>query len=347
MSTMNDLVEIRRADLERLLSLGRQVSAILEIGPSWVSAGDDADAREFDPTKDAAAFARFMKTHPNARTHFMFQLTGEQTSALHTISRDLATVVGSAKQEATPEVDAPDEVPESVPQTDSALFAAISGGEQVDPQLISEMDALAVDAHQQALREVGDDTQLGCTECGRPNLERVTEMSGVHLPKTDPKRPRVESVMIVRLKCGHCGHTEETPRSSAVRRQAYGKLLAQRMLLDQPIDRTDLYDGVGEIYAQMLYSSRLLLEFLQELVEVIHNPDGSSFDDEGVFTGHFVMNPQDEFEVELFEQLEAVGMIICVGGLLYKAVPASEQPVNPFAATMLQVSEPAPGGALH
>lgn len=323
----NDTVEIPRRQHEMLMTLARQFRAMMSQGPSWVSAQSGDHARDFDVTTESAAFAKFMRQHRDASASFFFELSSQQTQVLHRLAQDLATLdLHPCAQEGAPTADAPVLEP---------------GNESAWPE---ETDEAAHAAHQAALRDAADNAQLVCSECSRAALVTTEQRESIGLSPVEGVSAQEESVRVLKIVCTHCGHAEESPFSSAARRQALCTLLSRRMMLKQPIDSTDLYSAMDELYEQMLYTGTLLLEALQEVVKVIHNPDGPTFDSAGLFTGHFVLDPEDEWECEVFEQLQVLGLLRCVGGVLYQAVPAAQQPVNPFATPLI---EPFPTGTVH
>lgn len=328
-------ITIPQATYESLVSLARQVKTMLDDGPIWISAFPGDAIRQFDPDDNTADFLHFVKMNPLARTAFMFEVDRDVITSMSNHSDNLISLTRASEQS------------EVLIQGKTAVLLAGALSPLMPAEgapstaLGNEITQAQIESlHAQRLKDASDESQLLCPRCENPTITQQHDVIAVSLLATGPGRPAIESANITRLVCSHCGHAEEVATGMASRRIALGKLIAQRLLLGQDIDRRDLYNTFMELHETLIYSGALMMEMMRELSELIHNPSGADIDDDGVFTGHFLLDPNDEWQCEIYEQLEALGVLKCVGSQLYKQVPMCDQAINPFAQSMMQETKP-------
>lgn len=331
MDAAQDAVTLPRVQYEQLMGLARRMRAIVNRGPEWITVVNDEDIRQFDPTEEALSLRRYLRHHPEARTTCVFEFSGEETHDIVGLCNVLKDLAGEELISPPPGVDPEPAQAWTLPHPESDR----------DPV----NDRLLKDAHQAQLNDAADDSALICSECGHADVKRRTVIANVSLIHTQGSRPEQVQAQMDQIACAHCDHVEDLPNKFCTHRAAVGKLIANRLMISQPVDGRDLYMFLENLFDDLAYTGTLMTEMLVELVETIDQPDGPTVADDGTYTGHFVLDSSSVWECDIFDQLEALGAIHCVGGVLYQQMPVREQIANPFAAPLLD--DKALTGSVH
>lgn len=337
---------------QHFLELSTQVRQLLARGPSWILANDGEDGREFDPASELGSFHKFMRKHPRARSSFVYHIESEPLGQL---SAALSAIDSQLEIGQMPSEDDPSILGATGPQTDRGIDAVLQPIDADSPSGFADDDETERIAHAQALTEAADEKLFVCVQCGSSALTRLKDRSTVALSTSTAVESAlrrghriasmdIDSCEVDTLVCNACGHSEEMPWSMATKRHTFCSLIARRLLMNTPVEARDIYMCMGDLYEKMVASGELLLETLHECTHTIHNPDCPTFDGDGIFTGHYVLDIEDDWELNAYELLEAIGLIRNVGGILFRPVVRADRMDNPFSTPMMSEDDQAAPG---
>ena len=309
---MQDMVQISSQELHSLRQVASSMNRLIKQGHLKTVASAGEDEYVLMPGENMVGINLFLSKHDDAQIKNHYSIDNDQLNEVieHLQTLDFANEAGDQKDE---------------DETEDASA------------VIGMMDQAQYDY---LLREAASNGHVPCPSCGADEFTIKKDPGCVQLKYThDAVYYPVKSIDKLLHHCAHCDHREDSSWSASQQRIGLMEILADRLKLGLPIDRRDVYETLGDLYRELIQAGSLLLETLQTEADCIQTPGMPEFDEEGNFNGYYVLDCDDPWLVNTFEQLEALNMIKPMGGVLFKPVKSSISRKDPMMDVLLNPSD--------
>lgn len=345
-------VTLAREDYEQFVHLSKVVDRMLRKSIQLITVDIGENTHGFDPREGLDEFARLIKKNPESRPNFHLKLDTDEMNritnlAMHCDNIDTleADKLLSQDQNAGQEFDNDNDDGESLFDAERDILSQFAS-ENLDDVVdlmheAREPGITSLDLYNEAIKDASDNCLLICPECENAHLVKHKDLVGVMLKYTDTPAREMESCAVETVVCKGCGYTEETAASSGARKDAFCRLVANRLKLDLPLDRRDIYMLMRLLYANVNLQASLMVDVLPDYCEeVLVEPKTEFYDEDDIFTGSFVLDTDNQVMTEVFDNLTTLGYLQHQGGLLYRPSRLKDIPVNPFAEDLIDDEVP-------